>query len=305
MSRRYILLYHIVFWIYRIVHILTFNYYVHEVVWYRGAYVVQLVLMPFFYLNYSWLIPALIRKEYKKYAALSIVWILVFFWVYSRWTMYQLHFLYGTDILAPTYNETFDNIIYIWLISTSFCLFEYWVSNLERNKQMAVERKKHLLKSEENKMLNHLLSEYLNTLERKETHDVADKILLVSDFFKYNLYSNDKVVPLKSELGYLRIFEELKNSDGPRIKIVNHLRDEQVLVQATSIISIVNKLIALLNDTREVNMVLETMDLGNALILENSIQYTNEQLTLLKREFNGYPENMRFVIPLRSNRVGV
>src|SRR5690554_4081175 len=133
MKRIHIISYHVAYWIYRVVNILAFNHFLYQENWYKGAYAVQLVLMPFFYVNYALLIPALIKKNHKKFFALSMIWVVVFVLIYSNWTIYQRYILYGEALRLPDYIETINNLIYIWLISTCFCLFEFWISNLKKN----------------------------------------------------------------------------------------------------------------------------------------------------------------------------
>jgi hypothetical protein len=243
MKRLYIILYHCIYWIYRIVHILTFNHYFYHESWYKGSYVVQLVLIPFFYTNYGILIPALLEKKYKKFIFLNIVWATSFVWVYSRWTIYQRNLLYNESLIPPDYIETSNNVIYIWLISSCFCMFEYWIKNLKNIESLAVESKSHILKSEENKMLNDLLSDYLTALEKKSTQELPDKILLVSDFFKYVLYHSNKTESLRTELKYLEIYAELKNSSQHSVSIQVDVKNDSKLIASSSIVVLVNQIV--------------------------------------------------------------
>jgi hypothetical protein len=295
MKTIHVFIYHSFYWIYRIVNILAFNYFLFQQSWYKGAYVVQLVLIPFFYSNYGLLIPVLIKRNYKKFVAWSIVWLVIFIWVYSNWTIYQRHILYGEELWEPNYIETLNNVIYIWLISTCFCLFEYWINNLNKNQELALNRKNHLLKSEENKMLNHLLSEYLNTLDKKVPDELPDKILLLSDFFKYVLYNTDKPVTLRTELSYIRIFEELKNSNVQCVKIKFGSIKENLMISSSQIISIINRLVTILYKDKTLEISIETEN-NDQIVISTLIYISTDKKEILTQEFS----NSKFAIESSS-----
>jgi hypothetical protein len=256
MSRGHVTLYHSVYWIYRVINIWAFVYFIYGESWYRGAYAVLLILMPFFYINYGLLIPSLLEKKHWKFFILTFLWIISFVWVYSNWTIYQRNILYDEGLRLPDYIETLNNLISIWLISSGACLFEFWIKNRNKNKKLTVDRKNHLLKSEQNIMLNHLLSDYLNTLDRVSLEELPDKILLTSDFFKYILYNRDKPVTLKTEMTYVKMYEELKNSNGKCVKIHCEIIAENLLIRSSQIIAIINNLVDILFTNKVVEMII-------------------------------------------------
>ena len=243
MNSMYIFIYHAIYWIYRVVSIWSFTYVLYGENWYKGAYIVQLVLMPFFYINYFFLIPLLINKHYKQFVSWSILWLASFVWAYSNWTIYQRKILYDEGLLFPDYIETCNNLIYIWLISTCFCLFEFWVKNIRKNQALAQDSKRHMLITKENSMLNHLLSDYLDTLDKKECEVMSDKIMLLSDFFKYILYSQRKIIALETETDYLKIFEELKNESKKCLNIHYNYNTTGVFVRSSQLVFLVNRLV--------------------------------------------------------------
>ncbi|MBC7450714.1 MAG: hypothetical protein H7259_04425 [Cytophagales bacterium] len=214
--------------------------------------------MPFFYINYGILIPCLLKKETKKFFIFTVLWSSAFIWAYSTWTIYQRSILYGEALRTPEYIETLNNLISIWLMSTGFCLFEFWIKNREKNQKLSLDRKNHLLKSEQNIMLNHLLSDYLDTLEKRVVEELPEKILLVSDFFKYILYNRDVPVTLKTERSYIKIYEELKNSNGECVNIRYGILEEDVLIGAAQILSIINRLVTILQSSQIVEIVIES-----------------------------------------------
>lgn len=92
-------------------------------------------------------------------------------------------------------------------------------------------------------MLNDLLSDYLTALEKKSNHELPDKILLVSDFFKYVLYHSNKTERLRTELKYLEIYEELKNSSQHSVTIKVDVRNDSKLIMSSSIVLLVNQIV--------------------------------------------------------------
>lgn len=243
MKRYYILLYHSIYWIYRIINIMTFVYLVYGESWYKGSYAVLLILMPFFYVNYGILIPWLIQKKYKIYFFSLLAWMAGFVFCYSRWTVYQGYILNHEAIRQADYVETLNNLIYIWLISTGFCLFEFWIRNRDKNSILIQEQNVNLLKSEQNIMLNKLLLDYFNTLDNRTLEEIPDKILLVSDFFKYLLYSREKIVTLKTEISYINMYAELKNSNTDCIRVHYGLMNKSMLIRSSHIISVIDILV--------------------------------------------------------------
>jgi hypothetical protein len=258
MKRIHVIAYHCIYWIYRVLNILIYNFYLYNQSWYKGAYVVQLVLMPFFYLNYGFLIPSLIKREFKKFLIGTFLWIVLFAYVYSQWTIYQRNILYGEELWLPNYIETLNNIIYIWLISSCFCFFEYWIKNLSNNQKLALERRNHLMKTEENMMLNHLLSEYLNSLDKRYLQDLPDKIMMLSDFFKYVLYFRDKPISLKTEIEHLIMYEELKNSKTKCLTMKYENINENIVISSTQIIAAVNKMVAVMYKNQMIEITLHS-----------------------------------------------
>lgn len=258
MRVKFIVLYHAIYWIYRIINTLVYNHFLYHENWYKGAYVVQLVLMPFFYVNYALLIPSLIEKKYIKFSLLSVAWTVLFVMVYANWTIYQRSILYGEALRLPDYTETANNLIYIWLISACFCLFEYWITTFTKNQSLALNRKKHLLQSEENKMLNQLLSDYLDALDHKTMDAIPDGIMQVSDFFKYVLYSRDKKVVLSTELEHVHLLQELTNTHQIKVRIQYGVLDDQVLVRSCCVIYAINRLLTLSQTTDVLEVTVET-----------------------------------------------
>ena len=258
MKAKYIVLYHAIYWIYRVINTLVYNHFLYQEDWYRGAYVVQLVLMPFFYVNYAVLIPSLIEKKYTKFFTFTLVWAILFVVVYANWTIYQLHLLYGEALRLPDYTETANNLIYIWLISACFCLFEYWIATFTKNQSLALDKKKHLLQAEENKMLNQLLSDYLDALDHKKQETIPDGIMKVSDFFKYVLYSRAKKVVLGTELEHVLLLQELSNTQQAKVRIHYGELDDQVFVRSCSVIYAISRLLALSETTRVLEITIET-----------------------------------------------
>jgi|GEM_PF-7047446 len=248
MKRIHIIVYHCLYWIYRVVSTSASAYFIYHESWYKGAYVVQLVLMPFFYSNYALLIPWLIEKKRKYFIAGSLLWLISFVWVYSVWTIYQRNILYGEELWKPDYIETFNNLIYIWLISTAFCLFEYWIRNLNKNQALVMDRKNHVLKSEQNKMLNHLLADYLRALKNSKPEEIPHKILMVSDFFKYVLYNRSKEAQFQTEKKHLEQYEELKNSNRLWVRIQCDNIPDFTMVHASPIIAVIDRLAAIVAD---------------------------------------------------------
>ncbi len=258
MKTKYIVLYHAIYWIYRIVNTLVFNHFLYHENWYKGAYVVQLVLMPFFYVNYAVLIPSLIEKRYAKFLLLTAAWTALFVMVYANWTIYQRNILYGEALRLPDYTETANNLIYIWLISACFCLFEYWITTFTKNQSLALDRKKHVLQAEENRMLNQLLSDYLDALDHKTLDTIPDGIMQVSDFFKYVLYSRDKKVVLGTELEHVLLLQELTNTHQTKVRIQYGMLDDQVFVRSCSVIYAINRLLTLAQTNSVLNVTVET-----------------------------------------------
>jgi hypothetical protein len=300
MKRSHIILYHSIYWIYRVIHIWVFVYFLYGGSWYKGAYVVQLVLMPFFYLNYGVLIPSLIAKRNKRFYFLTFLWVVGFIWVYSRWTIYQMHFLYGDILYPPEYIETLNNLIYIWLISSGVCLFEHWIKNRNKNKILSLDRKEHLLKSEQNIMLNHLLSDYLNALDKKTQEELPDKILLVSDFFKYILYNRDKVVTLKTEMSYIKIYEELKNSKGNCVNISYGAIDGNLQLKSSQVIATVNRVVTILFTNKILEIAIE-VGKNNEILVAIDDPVNSAQKEILITEFDNswieevYEKNRFFI----------
>ena len=257
MKGKYIVLYHAIYWIYRIVYTLVYNHFLYHENWYKGAYVVQLVLMPFFYLNYAVLIPSLIEKKYTKFFTLTAAWTTLFVVVYANWTIYQRNLLYGEALRLPDYTETANNLIYIWLISACFCLFDYWITTFTKNQSLALDRKKHVLQSEENKMLNQLLSDYLDALDHKTLDTIPDGIMQLSDFFKYVLYSRDKKVLLETELEHVLLFQQLINTHHTKVRIQYGELNDQVLVRSCSVIYAINRLLTLSQANHVLNVTVE------------------------------------------------
>lgn len=300
MKKKHIVLYHATYWINRVVNIWAFVYFIYGESWYRGAYVVLLVLMPFFYTNYGILIPSLLEKKRKKFFILTLVWIICFVWAYSKWTIYQRFILYGEELWAPDYIETANNLISIWLISSGSCLFEFWIKNREKNQKLSADRTNHLLKSEQNLMLNHLLSDYLTTLDKRTLDELPDKILLLSDFFKYVLYNRDKVVPLKTEIGYIELYQELKNSNGSCVKVHYEFLNQDIPVRSTRLIAIINRLVVLLSTNKVLHITI-ACGLYNEALVSTSIPENPIQKENLFTEFSitGIPStsiNGRFTI---------
>ena len=258
MKGKYIVLYHAIYWIYRIVNTLVYNHFLYHEDWYKGAYVVQLVLMPFFYVNYALLIPSLIEKKYAKFFTLTAVWIALFVVVYAHWTIYQRNILYGEALRLPDYTETANNLIYIWLISACFCLFEYWITTFTKNQSLALDRKKHVLQSEENKMLNQLLSDYLDALDHKTLDTIPDGIMQVSDFFKYVLYSRGKKVALSTELEHVHLLQELTNTQQTKVRIQYGVLEDQVLVRSCCVIYAIHRLLSLSPTSGVLHVTVET-----------------------------------------------
>ncbi|MBC7485372.1 MAG: histidine kinase [Cytophagaceae bacterium] len=258
MKGKYIVLYHAIYWIYRIVNTLVYNHFLYHENWYKGAYVVQLVLMPFFYVNYAILIPSLIEKKYTKFILLTSLWTTLFAIVYANWTIYQRTILYGEALRLPDYTETANNLIYIWLISACFCLFEYWITTFTKNQSLALDRKKHVLQSEENKMLNQLLSDYLDALDHKTLDTIPDGIMQVSDFFKYVLYSRGKKVVLGTELEHVLLLQELTNTHQTKVRIQYGALDDQVLVRSCCVIYAINRLLTLSQTNGVLEVTVET-----------------------------------------------
>ncbi|HEY8400896.1 MAG TPA: hypothetical protein VIK89_06520 [Cytophagaceae bacterium] len=301
MKKRHVVMYHSVYWIYRVVNILTFNYFLYQENWYRGAYVVQLVLMPFFYINYGVLIPTLLKKQFIRFVVLTILWIAGFVQVYSVWTAYQRNWLYGETVASPDYIETLNNLIYIWLISAAFCLFEYWIKNLKKIQELALNKKKHLLKTEENKMLSHLLSENLNMLPSISSEVLPDKIIKVSELFKYILYNRDHQVPFKTELYFIKIFEELRNAHIDRVKIYYGYLDEQFPVMSTRVIVILNRLVDILYKNKPVSVTVE-LGISNEILIYVSLP-DKRDIERISKEFPRYSFDVdlnkgRMIIPI-------
>lgn len=258
MKGKYIVIYHTIYWIYRIIHTLVYNHFLYHENWYKGAYAVQLVLMPFFYVNYAVLIPSLIEKKYAKFFTLTVAWTMVFVGVYANWTIYQRTILYGEALHLPNYTETANNLIYIWLISACFCLFEYWSTTFTKNQSLALARKKHVLQSEENKMLNQLLSDYLDALDHKTLDAIPDGIMQVSDFFKYVLYSRSKKVVLQTELEHVLLLQLLTNTQHAKVRIQYGELDDQVLVRSCCVVYAINRLLTLSLTNAVLSVTVET-----------------------------------------------
>lgn len=177
-----------------------------------------------FYVNYSILIPELIRKR-KKYAwyALSFVATIVVFTAIKL----GIALLNPENMLQIMVNgkvralglgffviNNFFAIGFFLVISSIIKFIVYWYDNEKKQKELEREKKDMELQFLKSQLNPHFLFNSLNniySLAYQKSDKTADAILKLSEIMRYMIYeSNDSWVSLDKEVEYLQNFIELQ-----------------------------------------------------------------------------------------------
>ncbi len=201
-----------------------------------------------FYFNYLVLVPQLLLKQRIYYYIASAVFLITFSVMFSYLMepltspLYVLKESFSNMEISPLFKTlTIMRILVInlaFLIAgTTIKLYEEWVKNRIREKE--IERQKTLseLKFLKNQLNPHFLFNTLNSiysLTQKKSPDAPESIIALSELMRYMLYeTNHSTVLLEKELNYIRRFIQLQrlrllNSNRVNLEITGHVSNQKI-----------------------------------------------------------------------------
>ncbi len=220
----------------------------HEILVHFGYY--GLINVSIFYINYTLLIPQLVRER-KRYGLyiVSIVLLIVFMTVLK--TLVAL--LYSDIILTYIQDQTGKKLYteipqYIFravfisgffiVISSLIKFAADWFGNERVQRQLESEKKDMEIQFLKSQLNPHFLFNSLNniySLAYQKSDKTADAVLKLSEIMRYMIYeSNDSWVPLSKEIDYVKSFIELQKlrfKDGAAVILsINGEIDDQPIV---------------------------------------------------------------------------
>jgi two-component system LytT family sensor kinase len=245
---------HLIFWLFlTMICLMAVVSTEHKTTWYEvvvhfGYY--GLINISIFYINYTLLIPQLV-KERKRYGlyVVSIVLLIAFMVVLKT----LLALLYSDIILTYTSERTgakaftalpqyiFRSIFIsgFFIVISSLIKFAVdWFGNERVQRQLESEKKDMELQFLKSQLNPHFLFNSLNniySLAYQKSDKTADAVLKLSEIMRYMIYeSNDSWVPLSKEIEYVKSYIELQKlrfRDGAAVELsINGEIDDQPIV---------------------------------------------------------------------------
>jgi len=202
-----------------------------------------------FYINYTLLIPLLV-KEKKKYG-LYVVAIVIVIVLMSliKMALASLHTTTLFSYIADAGKGSFINILkYVvstvfvsgfFIVASSLLKFAVdWFGNESVQRNLVMEKKEMELQFLKSQLNPHFLFNSLNniySLAYQKSDKTADAILKLSEIMRYMIYeSNDSWVSLSKEIEYVQSFIELQKlrfKDGANVELtLNGEIDDQQIV---------------------------------------------------------------------------
>ena len=208
-----------------------------------------LINISIFYINYTLLIPILV-KEKKKYGLYVIAIIIVIVMMsLIKMALTSLHSNHLFSYIADAGEGSYLNILK-YVISTIFVsgffivaslLLKFavdWFGNESVQRNLVMEKKEMELQFLKSQLNPHFLFNSLNniySLAYQKSDKTADAILKLSEIMRYMIYeSNDSWVSLSKEIEYVQSFIELQKlrfKDGANVELsLNGEIDDQQIV---------------------------------------------------------------------------
>ncbi len=209
----------------------------HEILVYFGFY--GLINISIFYINYTLLIPQLVRER-KKYAlyVISMILLIVFMVIlktllavlYSEIILTYIKSPSGLKVHTTLFKYIFKAVFisgFFVVISSLIKFAVDWFGNERIQRQLEREKKDMELQFLKSQLNPHFLFNSLNniySLAYQKSDKTADAVLKLSEIMRYMIYeSNDSWVPLNKELDYVKSYIELQKlrfKDGAAVELV-------------------------------------------------------------------------------------
>lgn len=197
-----------------------------------------LINISIFYINYTLLIPQLVRER-KKYALyiVSIVLLIVFMVILKMLVALLYSDIILKDLKAgsaikvhaalPQYIFRTVFISGFFIVISSLIKFAVdWFGNERVQRQLEREKKDMELQFLKSQLNPHFLFNSLNniySLAYQKSDKTADAVLKLSEIMRYMIYeSNDSWVPLSKELDYVKSYidlQKLRFKDGAAVEL--------------------------------------------------------------------------------------
>lgn len=217
----------------------------HTMLIYFGYYAIFNISI--FYINYTLLIPQLLKKYW--YYILSLIALIIVMAAAKTIVavLYRDVLLQHKDVRTGLMEETDPSFFAIGSIFTSGffiisgCLIKFtidWFSNINIQRSLETEKKDMELQFLKSQLNPHFLFNSLNniySLAYQKSDKTADAILKLSDIMRYMIYeSNDSWVALSKEIEYVQSYIELQKlrfKDGAAVEMtLNGEIDNQQIV---------------------------------------------------------------------------
>lgn len=219
----------------------------HELVVEFGYYTIFNVSI--FYINYTLLIPQLIknRKKYRLYIGSIVLLILVMGIVKVAFAILNSEIILTYTMEGGKRERiTLTQYVLATIFTSGFfivssCLIKFaidWFANERIQRNLEGERKEMELQFLKSQLNPHFLFNSLNniySLAYQKSDKTADAVLKLSEIMRYMIYeSNDKTVSLSKEVDYLKSYVELQKlrfRDGAYVNfnIEGDIDDQQVV----------------------------------------------------------------------------
>ena len=208
-----------------------------------------LINISIFYINYTLLIPMLVKRKKKYGLYIVAIMVLIIMMSLIKIALASFHstniFRYVTDASQGTYINILKYIVStvfisgFFIVASSLLKFAVdWFGNESVQRNLIMEKKEMELQFLKSQLNPHFLFNSLNniySLAYQKSDKTADAILKLSEIMRYMIYeSNDSWVSLSKEIEYVQSFIELQKlrfKDGASVELtLNGQIDDQQIV---------------------------------------------------------------------------